>query len=416
MRTVSTLAAPAETEKSGDVTEITELEKFEPDRMDGVGKPANGFPVLMMKGIGEPRPEPREMPYPLGSLPEPKKTTKTRAAGALSKSERAKAVDTVVKLLAGELPAVLLEKDAPGFDESADIAGAIATIKQIAALIVSEATELGNGRLEEVCDIETLIQAVYAMKCFLRSEQAQDSADGAGPGAVAVDDAGINGAVSYEYKSAKSVYAKLHKSAPEGELWPDGTLRKFVSAGQRKQYADSGVAMPNGDFPIPDKGHLKSAVGHYGGYKGDKAAAKKHIIKRAKALGLTSLLPDDWTGGGGGKANKGAILTMKSLQDSGALLTPDAINKAVTEALSAASEERFNAFEARLMAKVNAAPIPGGPFIVTSHTKRPGVPAGVEKAEHYRAVAAQTSDPDVKRSYLDLAARAEGQVPKESTT
>jgi hypothetical protein len=334
----------------------------------------------------------------------------------LSKSERAKAVDTVVKLLAGELPAVLLEKDAPGYDESADIAGAIATIKQIAALIVSEATELGKGRLEEAWDISTLLQAVCAMKSFLASEQSQD---GAGNGADAAqpmgDDAGINGSVSYEYKSAKSAYAKLSKAAPEGELWPDGTLRKFVSADQRQQYAQQGVAMPNGDFPIPDKGHLKSAVGHYGGYKGDKAAAKKHIIRRAKALGLTSLLPDDWTGAGGGKkANKGAMLTLKSLQDSGALLTPDAINKAVTEAL-ATSEERFKALEAGL-AKVNAAPIPGGPYIVTSHTKRPAAATGVEKAEHYRAVAARTSDPDVKRSYLDLAARAEGQVPKESTT
>ena len=31
---------------------ITELEKFHPDRVDGVGTPANGFPVLMMKALG----------------------------------------------------------------------------------------------------------------------------------------------------------------------------------------------------------------------------------------------------------------------------------------------------------------------------------------------------------------------------
>jgi hypothetical protein len=52
--------------------------------------------------------------------------------------------------------------------------------------------------------------------------------------------------------------------------------------------------MPNGDFPIPDEGHLRSAIGHLGNYTGDKTAAKAHIVSRARALGLTNLLPDDW--------------------------------------------------------------------------------------------------------------------------
>jgi len=71
-------------------------------------------------------------------------------------------------------------------------------------------------------------------------------------------------------------------------------LLKFVSAASRKRMAASGVAMDNGDFPIPDEGHLQSAIGLLGGYSGDKAAAKAHIISRARALGLTSMLPDDW--------------------------------------------------------------------------------------------------------------------------
>ncbi len=71
-------------------------------------------------------------------------------------------------------------------------------------------------------------------------------------------------------------------------------LEKAVSADQRKEDAKSGVAMPNGDFPIPDEGHLKSAVGRLGNYSGDKGAARKHIVKRARALKLTNLLPDDW--------------------------------------------------------------------------------------------------------------------------
>src|SRR6266536_277985 len=82
---------------------------------------------------------------------------------------------------------------------------------------------------------------------------------------------------------------------PEAHLGqPGGEILKFVSAAQRKKDAAAGVAMPNGDFPIPDEGHLRSAIGHLGNYTGDKAAARRHIIARARALGLTKLLPEGW--------------------------------------------------------------------------------------------------------------------------
>lgn len=71
-------------------------------------------------------------------------------------------------------------------------------------------------------------------------------------------------------------------------------LEKKFTAAQRKTAAKSGVAMPNGDFPIPDAGHLQAALGRLAGYTGDKGAAKAHIIKRARALGLVAKLPDDW--------------------------------------------------------------------------------------------------------------------------
>jgi hypothetical protein len=71
-----------------------------------------------------------------------------------------------------------------------------------------------------------------------------------------------------------------------GRKTDDPDLFKFVSKDQRTQYASTGVALPNGDFPIPDKGHLSAALGLLSSYKGDKAAAKAHILKRAKALGV----------------------------------------------------------------------------------------------------------------------------------
>ena len=94
----------------------------------------------------------------------------------------------------------------------------------------------------------------------------------------------------------------------------DGETTKAVSADERKEMADKGIAMPNGDFPIPDEGHLRSAVGHLGKYTGDEAAAKKHIIKRAKALKLTNLLPDAW---GVSKAFTAVAALDKALEDAG---------------------------------------------------------------------------------------------------
>lgn len=82
--------------------------------------------------------------------------------------------------------------------------------------------------------------------------------------------------------------------APEFVEEAESEALKFVSASSRRRMASQGVAMPSGDFPIPDEGHLRSAIGHLGDYTGDKAAAKAHIISRARALGLTSKLPDDW--------------------------------------------------------------------------------------------------------------------------
>jgi hypothetical protein len=77
--------------------------------------------------------------------------------------------------------------------------------------------------------------------------------------------------------------------------------REF-SEEQRKTLAKSGAAMPGGSFPISNTGDLRNAVKAVGRAK-DYAAAKAHIISRAKALGATSELPDDWV-----KSTKDALI------------------------------------------------------------------------------------------------------------
>ena len=106
---------------------------------------------------------------------------------------------------------------------------------------------------------------------------------------------------------------------PFGEPWDDGmpidmdireclqaSLRGRVKGGllaratsewtakEREKAAGRGAAMPGGRFPIKDCTDVSKAVRALGRAKGDKAAVKRHIKKRAMALGCMGNVPDDW--------------------------------------------------------------------------------------------------------------------------
>lgn len=94
----------------------------------------------------------------------------------------------------------------------------------------------------------------------------------------------------------------MRKTATEIENFTEAERKDFeshfgkreFSAGERKQAAKEGQALPDGSFPIKTVADLENAVRAYGRAK-DKAAAKAHIIKRAKALDATDKLPKGWT-------------------------------------------------------------------------------------------------------------------------
>lgn len=69
---------------------------------------------------------------------------------------------------------------------------------------------------------------------------------------------------------------------------------RFFSARQRRRYASQGLALPDGSFPIPDRDALRRAIRSVG-RGGSYTRAKRHIIKRAKSMGATGMLPDKWT-------------------------------------------------------------------------------------------------------------------------
>ncbi|MCC9307689.1 hypothetical protein LN042_11340 [Kitasatospora sp. RB6PN24] len=67
-----------------------------------------------------------------------------------------------------------------------------------------------------------------------------------------------------------------------------------LSAKQRRQLAAQGVAMPDGSYPIRKKSELRRAIRAVGRGSGGHDAIRRHIIKRAKALGLAALIPATW--------------------------------------------------------------------------------------------------------------------------
>jgi hypothetical protein len=69
--------------------------------------------------------------------------------------------------------------------------------------------------------------------------------------------------------------------------------RRDWSTKSREKMAKTGQALPSGGFPIKTKVDLANAIKSYGRAK-DKAAAKAHIVDRAKALKLESMLPASW--------------------------------------------------------------------------------------------------------------------------
>ena len=76
----------------------------------------------------------------------------------------------------------------------------------------------------------------------------------------------------------------------------DWYTKKNYSREQRDEMAGNGQAMPDGSFPIKDEEDLRNAI-RLAGNASNPEAAKRHIRKRARALGLTDMIPEDWGSG-----------------------------------------------------------------------------------------------------------------------
>jgi uncharacterized membrane protein YkoI len=100
-------------------------------------------------------------------------------------------------------------------------------------------------------------------------------------------DGEVLGYDKYEPEEAEAIEAEAAEIA----------LKRAFNEDMRTQMAQEGKALPDGSFPISNVEDLKNAISAYG-RAGDKEAAKKHIMKQAKALGQEKLIPANWVTGG----------------------------------------------------------------------------------------------------------------------
>lgn len=78
-------------------------------------------------------------------------------------------------------------------------------------------------------------------------------------------------------------------------------MAEFTAA-ERRRLAKQGKAMSDGSFPIRNRSDLSDAI-QLAGNASDPAKARRFIMRRARALGLTSMIPDTWNSDGTLKSN-----------------------------------------------------------------------------------------------------------------
>jgi hypothetical protein len=113
-----------------------------------------------------------------------------------------------------------------------------------------------------------------------------------------LDATATDGELDGESDTTYSLTGSASGDKVAADNWNDGDEddmgKADFSDDERKGLASRGQALPDGSYPIRNKSDLSNAIQAYGRAK-DKGRAKAWIIRRAKALGATGMLPDSWS-------------------------------------------------------------------------------------------------------------------------
>lgn len=106
-----------------------------------------------------------------------------------------------------------------------------------------------------------------------------------------------HGYCNLAHHAALGIYPATHAKLEHGR----STRMAKYSADQMRQMAAKGQAMKQGDnisYPIADVEDLQNAIHAVGRGGADHDTIRKHIISRARALGKSNMIPDNWNSDG----------------------------------------------------------------------------------------------------------------------
>lgn len=107
-----------------------------------------------------------------------------------------------------------------------------------------------------------------------------------------------------EFPEPREAAEPLAATAGTGLTIDSPALEFAVATEKRNRAESSGAAMPGGRYPIENEDDLAKAikaVGRAGGPDGteaDRKAVRRHIMKRARALGKADMIPQSWSSDG----------------------------------------------------------------------------------------------------------------------
>jgi hypothetical protein len=175
-----------------------------------------------------------------------------------------------------ELVAVC-QVNVPGFP----IARARVASGAVMALVAAGANVLARMKSDPVAELSARVHKLEQL------ENAELSAK--------ADDARAKFAPFREAKAAElsaqadALYERIH-----GEPRYDDSFG-YISREKRQKLAKEGKALPDGSYPITNVDSLKDSIQAYGRSKpGKRAAVRRHIMKRARALDKSDLIPEKW--------------------------------------------------------------------------------------------------------------------------
>jgi hypothetical protein len=162
--------------------------------------------------------------------------------------------------------------------------------------------------------------------------------------------------ISSQLSAKARLYSELNSSVDTLDI--RGRLERaridaefgYIPRDEREKLAEKGIAMPNGSYPIRNVEDLKNAIQAYGRSKeSDRAKVRKHIAKRANALKVRHMVPEEWRS----LSSMEAATALSSMRDRIASLTAAAPVEEISdedlelleESKAAADKERQEAID-----------------------------------------------------------------------